>query len=243
MRRPWSAADRALMRSMYPHAHSADVAAFLQRAVNQVYGMAAYLGLKKTQAYLESIAAGRIQRGRSDPRLLATQFKPGIVPWNKDTHYQAGGRSPLTQFKKGERHGRAAQLWVPLGSHRINGDGYLDRKISELCRGAMDWEAVHRLVWIEQMGPIPAKHVIVFRPGMFTTRLEEITVDRLECIHRGELARRNHPRNKSPELAKLVQLKGAITRQVNRIAREAGEKGTHHGNRARQRRRAHSAAH
>ncbi len=41
---------------------------------------------------------------------------------------------------------------------------------------------------------------------------------------RAEIARRNHPMNKSLELARLVQLKGAITRQVNRIAREAAQK-------------------
>ncbi|KYZ79032.1 hypothetical protein PTBPS01_03975 [Burkholderia pseudomallei] len=58
---------------------------------------------------------------------------------------------------------------------------------------------------------------------MFTNKLEEITLDRVECISMAENARRNHPRSKSPELAKLVQLKGAITRQVNRIAREAKE--------------------
>ncbi|MNR62573.1 hypothetical protein D3C85_1846370 [compost metagenome] len=59
---------------------------------------------------------------------------------------------------------------------------------------------------------------------MRTNVLEEITADRLECITRGENAERNHPRARSPELAKLVQLKGAITRQVNRIAREHEER-------------------
>ena len=62
-----------------------------------------------------------------------------------------------------------------------------------------------------------------FKPGMKTNVLEQITLDRVECISMAENARRNHPRNKHPELAKLVQLKGAITRQVNRINREAQE--------------------
>ena len=66
--------------------------------------------------------------------------------------------------------------------------------------------------------------MVVFRPGMFSNKLEEITLDRVECISMAENARRNHPRMRDPELAKLVQLKGAITRQVNRIAREAKER-------------------
>ena len=56
---------------------------------------------------------------------------------------------------------------------------------------------------------------------MRTNVLEEITVDRLECISMAENAQRNHPRSRNPELARLVQLKGAITRQVNRIAKES----------------------
>jgi hypothetical protein len=226
---PWTSAEISLLHSMYPHAHGEDVAAFLgRRTAKHVYAMAKRLGLHKTPEYLQSQTAGRIQRGRNDPRMAATQFKPGLVPWNKGTNYVAGGRSAETRFKKGERHGAAAENWVPIGSHRINPDGYLDRKIRSDRVGSQNWEAVHRLVWKEQVGPIPAGHVVVFRPGMRTTVLEEITPARLECIPRAELARRNHPRNKHPELAKLVQLKGAITRQVNRIAREAQEKGDCH---------------
>ncbi|MNL55223.1 hypothetical protein D3C87_1786150 [compost metagenome] len=86
------------------------------------------------------------------------------------------------------------------------------------------WHPVHRVVWIAANGPVPDDHIVVFKPGMRTNVLEEITADRLECITRGENAERNHPRARSPELAKLVQLKGAITRQVNRIAREHEER-------------------
>jgi len=63
-----------------------------------------------------------------------------------------------------------------------------------------------------------------FRAGMFTNVLEEITLDRLELISRAEHARRNNPMSRDPEYARLVQLKGAITRQVNRIAREHKER-------------------
>ncbi|WP_427310514.1 HNH endonuclease [Cupriavidus sp. H39] len=63
-------------------------------------------------------------------------------------------------------------------------------------------------------------HVIVFRDA----NRKNIVLENLELISRAELARRNHPKNKSPELFRLIQLKGAIARQVNRIAREAKEK-------------------
>lgn len=65
---------------------------------------------------------------------------------------------------------------------------------------------------------------MIFRPGMRTAALVEIILERIECITRAENSRRNHPANKSPELTRLVPLKGAITPQVNRIARETEER-------------------
>nr|WP_315206812.1 hypothetical protein [uncultured Albidiferax sp.] len=113
---------------------------------------------------------------------------------------------------------------MPVGSYRINSDNVLELKVNDLP-GAnhVRWHPVARLVWIKANGPVPANHIVVFKAGRATTVLERITPDAVECISRGENARRNHPRTKSPELAQLVQLKGAITRQVNRIHREAQE--------------------
>lgn len=122
--------------------------------------------------------------------------------------------------------GAAQHNYVPIGTLRVSKDGYLERKMNDdpNIYPARRWVAVHRLVWEASHGPIPDGHIVVFKPGMKTSVLEDVTHDRLECITRAEHARRNHPRSKSPELAKLVQLKGAITRQVNRISREHAEK-------------------
>lgn len=205
------------MRAMYPHQASAVVADALGCTVQRVYQLAARLGLKKSAAFMASDRSGRVQRGKQDPRMLASQFRPGLVPWNKGLHYMPGGRGAESRFQKGHR----PQTWVPVGSYRINSDGQLDRKMNDKPGPShVRWFPVTRLVWETAHGPVPKGSVVVFRPGMRTNVLEEITLQRLECITRGELAQRNHPRNKHPELGRLVQLKGAITRQVNRLARE-----------------------
>jgi hypothetical protein len=82
---------------------------------------------------------------------------------------------------------------------------------------ARRWAFVHRIVWEQDHGPIPAGYMVVFRKGQFTNDVELLTADRLDCISRAENAHRNSIWRKDPELAKLFQLKGAITRQVNRI--------------------------
>lgn len=194
-----------------------------------LYRKARTLGLKKSETYLASEMSGRIQRGRQDPRMVATQFCKGQEPPNKGVKgWDAGGRSAETRFRKGCK----PHTWVPVGSYRITvdkraGRRYLERKLNDLPGpNTVRWKPVHRLVWEAANGPIPDGHLVVFKPGMATVVLDEITVDRLECLSRAENARRNVPTAKHPEIARLIQLKGAITRQVNRIAKEAQEKGS-----------------
>lgn len=220
-KRTWSAQELATLRELYPHQRTSDIAALLGVELALVYRRAQVLGLRKTLAFQATDKSGRIFRGGTLGQ--QSQFRPGQVPWNAGTHYQAGGRSAETRFKKGQMSGAAQRNYVPIGSLRVSKDGYLERKITDdpALYPARRWVAVHRLVWQAAHGPIPRGHVVTFRAGKRTALEAEITADRLECIHRGELARRNHPNSYSPALAKLVQLKGAITRQVNRIQKES----------------------
>jgi hypothetical protein len=217
-RRPWTPPELSLLAQLYPHLHTADVAAFMGCTESRINNAAFKARLRKSDEYLASVTAGRIQRGHQHPNMIASRFKPGLSPWNKGTHFDSGGRSHETRFQTGSK----PHTTLPVGSYRISADGALERKVSELSGAPhLRWHAVTRIVWEQANGPMPAGHIVVFKPGRRTVVLENITLDAVECISRAEHARRNHPRNKSPELAKLVQIKGAITRQVNRINREA----------------------
>jgi hypothetical protein len=223
-RQPWTPEQIDALRRLYPE-HTAEVVGrVIGRAISSVHNKAAALGLSKSQAFQESAASGRTQRGKLHPAMRATQFQPGLVPWNKGRHYEAGGRSAETQYKAG-RPAHEARNYVPIGSLRVTKDGYLERKVTDdpSLFPARRWASVHRLVWVAEHGLLPIDHIVIFKPGMKTTQLELITTDRLECISRATNAKRNHPSNKSPEVARLIQLKGAITRQVNRINRENQE--------------------
>ncbi|GKS97018.1 HNH endonuclease [Acidovorax sp. SUPP2825] len=226
-RRAWTPHELRRLQELYPDLLASSVARELGRPVEAVYRKARELGLCKSDAFTASDLSRRIKRGHQLPSMVASRFQPGSRPWNKGVKGSTGTHpnTRATQFKKGQRRGAASHNYVPIGSERICTDGYLERKMTDdpSIYPARRWVAVHRLVWIGAHGAIPDGHIVVFRPGKKTVKSLEITVDRLECITRAENARRNHPRSKSPELARLVQLKGAITRQVNRIARESGE--------------------
>lgn len=224
MRKAWTTTELAALRRLYPELLAQDVADQLGRSIRSVYQKAKEVGVAKSTEFNASDLSRRIQRGKQSQAMAANQFKKGLTPWNKGLKGVTYEACKATQFKKGEMHGAAQHNYAPIGSLRISKDGYLERKVTDDHPvPTRRWVAEHRLVWEKSNGPIPAGHIVVFRPGQKTKVETEITADRLECISRGENARRNHPRTKSPELARLVQLKGAITRQVNRIAREAQE--------------------
>ena len=220
----WTGDELETLRVRYPSSRTDELAAALGRPIQSVYNKALSMGLRKSEAYLASPDAHRLDGKKG----AQTRFPKGNQPWNTGTKGVSGVHPNTVRchFRKGERRGAANANYVPIGTERISKDGYLVRKVTDdpSLMPARRWEAVHRLVWVGAHGPIPPGHVVVFLPGRRTADAALITVDALELVSRSELARRNHPRSRSPELAKLVQLKGAISRQVNRIAREAKEK-------------------
>lgn len=219
--KPWTDAELSTLRSRYPDERAADIARALGRPVSQVYQAAQRHGLKKSEAFKASDMSARIRRGKRSPAMASTQFKKGQVPFNKGTHFHAGGRSVETQFKKGGMRGAAQHNYVPIGSERISKDGYLERKVTDDHPvPTRRWTGVHRIVWAATHGPIPPGFIVVFKPGMRTKIADEITVDKLEIISRVENMRRNSYHNNYPkEVAQLIQLKGALNRKINKRAK------------------------
>lgn len=194
------------MRANFPHKSTADVAKLLPgRTVLSVYQRAYGLGLAKTAAYLASPAAGRWD-GLAG---WAHRFPKGNAPWNKGTHWTAGGRSKLTRFKKGHRSARWPVGDYPVGALRINADGQMDIKVKE---GMRAWYCFARWVWITERGPIPKNGVI----RILGDDPDDIRIENLRLTTRGELMRDNTYHRYPKEIARLIQLRGALQRQINK---------------------------
>ena len=214
-RHVWTADQLDILRRTYADTSTAKLAREFGVSRHVVYDKAAKLGLRKRVDFFASVESGRTLPGGT--RGAATRFQPGLVPANNGLRRPgyAPGNVAATQFRKGNR----PHTWVPVGSHRVNSDGYLDRKVTDDGPPYKHWVGVHRLVWIEANGPVPDGYAVVFRPGRKTTVLEAITLDALELVSRRELMARNTVNNLPPELAKLVQLRGALNRQINKRAK------------------------
>lgn len=220
-RHNWSAQETNTLLALYPTTRTTDIALLLGIDLDLVYRRAAMLKIRKNPEFFARDKCGRIFKGGKLGQ--ATQFAPGQKPWNAGRKgWQAGGRSVATQFCAGALPSNT----LPIGSLRVitskNGNQHLERKVREVPGAAHKrWTPIARLVWEATHGPVPNGSIVVFKPGQRSIVLEEITLDRLELITRAQNAARNHPNRRSPELGKLIQLKGAITRQVNRIQKES----------------------
>ena len=213
----WTAQELATLREMYPTTRTADIAALLGIDLELVYRRANMLHLRKNPEFFARDKSGRIFKGGKLGQ--ATQFAPGQKPWNTGRKgWQAGGRSAETQFHTGA----LPPTTMPVGAYRVittkGGKQFLERKVRQVPGASHKrWTPVTRLVWEAAHGPVPKGSIVVFKPGQRSIVLEEITLDKLELLTRAQNAARNSPYTRSPELGRLYQLKGQITRQVNRI--------------------------
>lgn len=204
-RKIWSDGDDALMRKHYPNMSAAELALILGCSVPAVYNRASTLGLKKSQAFLNSPKSGRTGH---DDRGASARFKKGGMPWNAGMKgLDIGGKA--TRFKPGQR----PQTWVPIGTEVETKDGYLKRKIRDDAEPGMsrhNWKLVHILVWEEANGPMPQNHCLRFKDG----NKKNCSLDNLELISRAENAKRNTIHRYPPEVKLAIRLVGKLKRKI-----------------------------
>ena len=90
---------------------------------------------------------------------VSTGFRgsEGMPAWNRGKHHKSTGRAIETQFQKGQM----PHNWRPVGSERIQADGYMMVKIAE----PKTWILKQHYVWQKANGPIEKDEIIVFLDG------------------------------------------------------------------------------
>lgn len=209
-RAKWTDEQLDTLRRFYPNFKTEDVAFMIGLSLNIVYRKAHQLGLAKSAAFLAGPAG--CYWSRPDNAGRQYRFKTGQKPWNTGTKGRVTG-GVATQFAKGAQPHNT----LPIGSTKLDKSQVLLEKVSNATgNNSKRWRARHELVWIQANGPVPPKHIVVFKPGMKTNVFAEITVDRVECISLADNMRRNTVHNMPKELVDLVRLRGVLTRSINR---------------------------
>ena len=131
-------------------------------------------------------------------------FRKGFIPWNKGKKGYMGANK--TSFKKGNK----PKNWRPVGSERINDEGYTLIKVSNEGGMWKRWALKHRVVWEQHhKKKIPKGSVIIFADG----NKNNLNIENLICVTRNELKVLNRCRliSSVPELTKtglnVVKLK------------------------------------
>ena len=107
---------------------------------------------------------------------LDGRIKPGNVPPNKGKRGISYPGMEATQFKRGQ----LPFNYMPVGSERVNGDGYTDVKIAD----PRTWKAKHVLMWEAENGPVPKGHKLVFGDG----DKRNITLENILLVTNAEMA-------------------------------------------------------
>jgi hypothetical protein len=215
-RRYWTQAEEAVLREHYANTHTAELAQQLGMEHARVLAKANAMGLFKSRAFIAAVA--RERSAAPGHASHAHRFAKGLVPWNKGVPFNPGGASVATRFKPGNK----PHTWVPVGSFRVTKDNGLEQKFSdEPGPSKMRWRSYAQLVWEREHGPVQAGQLVTFKPGCKTTEPDKITPDVLELCTRADMMRRNSSQNYGPELFKLVQLQGVLSRQINKRNKDA----------------------
>ena len=108
---------------------------------------------------------------------LTGYFPKGHVPANKGKKMppEVYEKCKGTMFKKGQ----VPVNYMPVGSERINVDGYVEVKVKD----PKTWELKHRIVWEEANGPVPKGSAIIMLDGDKTN----CELSNLRLVKRNEL--------------------------------------------------------
>jgi len=202
----WTEAEMFLLRELYPDVPALDVAALLGRRVGQVHQTAARHGIRKSASFFASDLSARIQRGQQNAPMISARFGANHKPWNTGMKGWSAPGTEATRFKPGSTPPNRQQV----GALRINSDGQLDIKLYD---GLRSWVQLHHYVWFLEHGEWPPRgFVLRFRDG----DVHNPAIENLQLITRRENMRLNSVHTiYPPELARLIQLRGALKRQIN----------------------------
>lgn len=208
-RTKWTTEQDNKLRELYPRTLTRDIADQLGLRLYQVQNRACTLKLKKDKDFLIEVS----RQISLDPNHggRKTQFKKGNISHNKGKKREeflfaeAIERIMKTQFQKGNK----PLNWKPIGSERITKDGYVEIKIRDL-QGNRNWELKHRWIYIQNFGPIPRNHVVVFKDGDMTN----LDINNLELITKEENMKRNSLHNLHPEILGNIYLMKSINNRI-----------------------------
>lgn len=193
----WSAKEVAHLKELWRSKTVHECSEILGRATSSIYYKVYEQGFKRDPEHKDISERSR--------------FRKGNKPWNDGLKgWDAGGNSHKTRFKRG--HGNSNNAY-PVGTEKLDKDGVLRRKVSNIGERREKWRPVKDIIYEQHYGAIPAGHIISFADG----NNDNHDPENLIPLTRAEMMDRNRIQRYGPEYAGIAIALGRFKSKLKRI--------------------------
>lgn len=202
-----------IVRREYATCRTEDLANRLGCAIYSVYNLANRLGLKKDQEFLRELFRRYMDDLEHPGR--RHQFSKGQAPPNKGKKWgefmspEAQAASRRTCFKKGSTPKNTLPDWTITMRQREDRNEAPYQWIKHPQRGMI---MLQKWVWEQNNGAPPKGMNVVFKDG----DTMNCDISNLELVSDRELMIRNSVQRLPEDVRKLIHVKGALNRQINK---------------------------
>ena len=194
----WSDEEKEYLKKITPGHHYVEIANMMNKEFNREFTVNQIKG-----------AIGRYKLNTG----FNGRFKKGNVPHNKGKKGLYYKGCEKTWFKKGQ----ASINHKPVGSERIDLDGYTLIKVAE----PSVWKLKHRVIWEKANGPIPKNYTVIFLDG----DKSNTDINNLALVSRSELLIVNQKKliKSDTELSKVGINIAKVQSKINKLKKECEE--------------------
>jgi len=152
--------------------------------------------------------------------------RESVEEFKKYSHFKKGVPASNKGLKQSQYMSTAAiekvsHTWFKVGKnpHNTKSDGEITMRLDKTKKryqfirvSEANWIPLHRHNWMQVHGAIPKALKLAFKDGDTLN----CSIDNLELVTAAELMKRNSFHNYPKPLALMVQLRGALNRQINK---------------------------
>ena len=199
--------DIAYVKEHYATMSAQEIAEARDMSKTTVSCIAQDLGLRKSREWIAERARLRSSHPNHGGRV--SRFKPGNVPVGKGKKIEEWmtpegiANSSKTRFRKGNKPAN----YRPVGSERLNVDGYIEVKVGEGQR----WRHKQLVVWERMNGKVPEGYIVSFKDG----NRQNCELDNLYLTTRAEQLRKNGVHSYPDDVREIIHMRGVLKRHIN----------------------------